>query len=224
MDTQIITGCGGITVTCHAGAMNTEDNTVSSIEKVVHLGAEIVEFDVSFRPDGTPVMIHKEKPESTEGELIYKALAVVAESSICKINLDLKSTANLPELERLIKEYGLFDRVFYTGVDENWVDAVKANSTIPYYLNHAITEAQAADKAEAQAIADKAKALGAIGINSNFSGGSKLFTDIMHENGLLVSYWTPNSEADMLTVIGFKPDNITSKHPDMLADLLKKSA
>lgn len=218
-----ITGCKDITVTCHAGAMNTENNTVASIEKLIELDAEIVEFDVSFRPDGTPVMIHKEKPESDEGELISKALAVVAKSGTCKINLDLKNTSNLPVLEKLIKEYKLFDRVFYTGVSADWVDAVKATSTIPYYLNHAITEAQAKDSKEAQAVADKAKALGAIGINSRFTGGSRQFTDIVHGNGLLVSYWTPNTPEDIEKVIAFAPDNITSEHPDLAAELLQKA-
>lgn len=207
------------TVTYHTGALNTPANSIESIETSLAHGAEIIEFDVTFRPDGTAVIIHSGSPAANEGILLDDALAALAKSDKCKINLDIKSVANLPEVDRLINKHGLFERAFYTGVFDYWVEDVRKNSTIPYYLNHRITHEEATDKKAAQKLADKAKELGVIGINSNFSTASKLFTDIMHENGLSVSLWTANSAKTIAAAAKCAPDNITTKKPHLLNDM-----
>ena len=209
------------TVTYHAGAMHTKPNTLQSIRTAVKSGASVTEFDVSFRPDGTAVIIHNSSPEANQGVLLSEALDIVAANKSCKINLDLKSTANLAEVDRLVKERGLFDRVFYTGVFEDWVEKVKSDSAIPYYLNHSISKEEAASPEKIQAVADKAKALGAVGINSKFTDATKLFVETAHKNGLLLSLWTVNNARDMLRVIDLAPDNITTKKPHILEMLIK---
>ena len=120
----------GFTVTYHAGAMLTKPNSIYSVRAAVKNNADIVEFDVSFRPDGTPVIIHNSSPTEEQGELLKDALEVVAQHPSCRINLDLKSLINIGEVEALVKKYGLFDRVFYTGVFEDWVETVRTNSDI----------------------------------------------------------------------------------------------
>lgn len=206
----------GFTVTYHAGAMHTKPNTVNSVKAAINADAQIVEFDVSFRPDGTPVIIHNSEPKGNQGVFLENALEVVAVHPSCKINLDIKSTKNLGAVDELVRMYGLWDRVFYTGVFEDWVETVKNNSEIPYFLNHKITAEEASDKAVAQSVADLAINLGAIGINSHFENASKLFSVIMHENDLLVSLWTVNKPADMTKVLAFAPDNVTTKRPQLL--------
>lgn len=210
------------TVTCHAGAFFTSPNTLSSVRAAVEWGAQIVEFDVSFRPSGTPVIIHNSSPAENEGVLLADALPIVANSDTCKINLDIKSTANLGAVDELVKQNGLFDRVFYTGVSEDWVETVCESSRISYYLNYNVSKNEAADKATVQSIADRAKALGAIGINSNHKYASALFVDTVRENGLLVSLWTANKIEDMLNVLKLKPDNITTKNPAVLNLIIKR--
>lgn len=206
----------GFTVTYHAGAMHTKPNTVISVQAALDADAQIVEFDVSFRPDGTPVIIHSSEPGNTQGVFLENALEAVASHPSCRINLDIKSTKNLGAVDELVKLYGLWDRVFYTGVFEDWVEAVKNSSSVPYYLNHKITPEEASDRSLAQSAADLAKNLGAIGINSHFEFACRLFSDIMHENGLLVSLWTVNKPEDMPKVLSCRPDNVTTKRPRLL--------
>lgn len=212
----------GFTITCHAGSFGTPDNSLESLQTAVDWGADIVEFDVSFRPDGTAVIIHDSAPKMNEGVLLGEALKIVAGVENCRINLDIKSTANLPEVDRLVKEYGLFERVFYTGVFEDWVETVRKTSSIPYYLNHKITAEEANDSKRALEIIEKTKKLGAIGINSNYKHGTKAFSDIAHKNGLLVSLWTVNKVRDMVRVIEALPDNITTRKPDFLKKIAYK--
>ncbi len=206
----------GFSVTCHAGSLCTKANSLDSIETAIEWGADIVEFDVSFRPDGTAVIIHDSSPSANQGVLIEDALNIVAKDKKCRINLDIKSSANLPEVDRLIKKYGLFERVFYTGVFEDWVEAVKTTSAIPYYLNHKITCEEANNADCAMMIINKTKELGAIGINSHYKFATKEFSDLTHENGLLLSLWTVNKISDMVRVIETQPDNITTKKPNIL--------
>lgn len=208
------------TVTCHAGALGTKANTVESVEKAVEWGAQTVEFDVTFRPDGTPVIIHAAAPAQNKGVLLGKALAAVAKSDSCKINLDLKSTKNLPEVDRLVAEFGLTDRVFYTGVGENWVETVKSNSSIPYFLNHRITLREAFCKKSAEKLADKAKSLGVMGINSHYPTATHTFVTVMHKHGLLVSLWTVDKPQQMKRILKIAPDNITTRKPEILKTLL----
>lgn len=209
------------TLTYHAGAMHTKPNTLQSIKHALEHGAKTVEFDVTFRPDGTPVIIHDSSPKINEGVLLSDALGIVAADKNCQINLDLKSTANLGEVDRLVREKGLFERVFYTGVFEDWVEKVKKDSVIPYYLNHSISQEEAASAEKIQALADKAKALGAMGINSKFTNANKMFVDITRKNGLLVSLWTVNKAPDMVRILELKPDNITTKKPHIFNLILR---
>ena len=209
------------TVTWHAGAMNTESNTLESIEVAIKNNAEIIEIDVTFRPDGTPVIIHSASPDENEGVLFEEAIKLLAKSN-CKVNLDLKSTANLQSIDEIINKYSMMNRVFYTGVFESWVETVKSNSEIPYYLNYSVSRKEAKKEDSAQAVADKAKALGVIGINANFKKVRKQFSDVMHKNGLEVSLWTANTKREMRKVIKATPDNITTKRPDILNKLLNK--
>ncbi len=210
------------TITCHAGAFHTKANSIDSIKTAIEWGADIVEFDVSFRPDGTAVIIHNSSPEITQGVLLDDALKIVASDDKCRINLDIKSTANLPEVDRLVKKHNLFDRVFYTGVFEDWVDTVKSTSSIPYYLNHKISKEEANDKKSALEIINKTKVLGAIGINSHYKNATKEFSATAQENGLLVSLWTVNKIRDMTKVLGMQPDNITTKKPNILKLIAEK--
>lgn len=211
----------GFTVTFHAGALKTKPNSIESIKAALDYGAKVVEFDVSFRPDGTAVIIHDDAPEANEGVLLDEALAVVATDKECKINLDIKSTANLPEVDKLVKKHGLFERVFYTGVFEDWVETVKNTSAIPYYLNHKLTKEESYDENLLQELADRIISLGAIGLNSNFSNASAIATRVMRKNGLVVSLWTANKAADMARVIACLPDNITTKNPHILLEMLR---
>lgn len=209
------------TITCHAGALGTKANTVDSVRTAVKWGAQIVEFDVTFRPSGLPVIIHSGSPSESEGELLSEALAAVAESDTCRINLDIKSTSNLPEVDRLVAEGGADGQVILTPASaRNGLRRSRKNSAIPYYLNHRITLKEALSKKAAEQLAARAKSLGAIGINSHFSTATHGYVKTIHRCGLLVSLWTVDSPSQMRRVLKLAPDNITTRQPEALKRLV----
>ena len=205
-----------MTVTAHSGAYNTPDNTIENVKKVIEKNCEIFEVDVTFRPSGTPVIIHSGNPSENEGVLLEDVFALVAKSnSKAKMNLDIKSTLNLPAVDELLKKYGLIDRAFYTGVFTDWVDKVKANSCVPYYLNDSIKKSKRKDAETLNALADKVTKLGAIGLNTNYKNATPLMMKIFHERNIPVSVWTINGRIRAKKYIKMGADNITTKKPQI---------
>lgn len=199
------------TVTYHAGALNTPANSVESVRVAIEHKAQVIEVDVSFRPDGTPVMIHKDKPDETEGVFLEEALKLISKAKKTMVNLDLKSTANLPAVDALVEKYGLSARAFYTGVFEGWTETVDKNSAIPYYLNYAPSTAE---KRNPKLVIDKIRACGAIGLNSNYHYVTAHLIDELQKNGIPVSVWTLKNLHTIKKFKAIGPANMTSIRPD----------
>lgn len=199
------------TVTFHAGALKTPDNSIESVEAAIANRAQVIEVDVSFRASGTPVMIHKDEPTENEGVLLEDALKIIASEKNILINLDLKSTANLPAVDALIEKYELTSRTFYTGVFESWTEKVDKNSAIPYYLNYSPSTAE---KRNPALLIEKIKACGAIGLNSNYHNVTAHLINELQANGIPVSVWTLNNLHSIKKFKAIKPANMTTKHPD----------
>ncbi len=207
------------TYTAHTGCCETPMGSVESIVAGARYGAQIVELDLNFNAEGMAVLSHDD-PTGAEITL-DEAFRKVAEYPFLKVNVDVKSTANLTEVKSLAEVYGILDRIFYTGIFENDVDAVKSQTPdIPYYLNVNVSKNQ--DIGYINSLVSAVKNSGAIGINLNKKSASKRLADTFHKNGLLVSVWTANSEEDIYRLLTLAPDNITTKRPDRLQAILKE--
>ncbi len=205
-----------MTVTAHSGAFGTPDNTIENITKVLAEKCDVIEVDVTFRKDGTPVIIHKNKADDNEGVLLRDAFELISSSKSMLINLDIKSTANLSAVDALLQEFGIFDRAFYTGVPEDWVDTVKSNSAVPYYLNLKVKRWNRNSKKAAERIAEKIKKTGAIGMNVNYSNVTGTLVSVLHENGIPISVWTVDDEKTAKRFVSLGVDNITTRRPDII--------
>ncbi len=209
----------GFTYTAHTGCVGTEDNSLEAIETGAKYGAQIVEFDLNFLPDGTAVLAH-DKPKGNEVTL-DEAFKKVSEFEELKVNVDAKSVENLSEVVRLAKKHGILNRIFYTGIELSDVEAVKKDSPeIPYYLNFNVEKPKKQTPEYLKNLVEGVKGCGAIGINFNKDNATKELVDIFHENDLLVSIWTVNKEKEMYEILHLSPDNITTKQPDKMGEIL----
>lgn len=211
----------GFTITAHTGCMDTEDNSLDSIKKGIENGATIVEFDLYFTKDGTPVLAHD---EPVGGEItLDEAFEYVSQFEDIRINVDIKSCDELDKVYPLAVKHGIADRIFYTGVKDEFVDFVKNDSPqVEYYLNVDVDKGKADDREYILSLVDKVKNAGAIGINFNYKSATKELVKIFRENGLLVSIWTVNDEYNMYKILSFEPDNITTRHPDKLSKIVSE--
>lgn len=211
----------GFTVTAHTGCEGTEENSIEFLNKAVGLGVEIIEFDISFDAEGNPVLAH-DKPKGGEVSL-EEAFRIVKENPQINVNVDIKETTALDKIEKCAVEQGVLEQIFFTGVKDEFVQAVQEQTeNIPYYLNVNVNKRKAADNSYLKEICNKVKESGAIGINFNYKNATKELVDYFHNEGLLVSIWTVDSEKDMHKILTFAPDNITTRNPLKLKEVISE--
>ena len=207
------------TYTAHTGCIKTADNSLEAIEEGVKHGADIVEFDLNFLSDGTPVLSH-DKPKGKEITL-DDAFKKVSEYENIKVNVDVKTVQNLKAVYPLAKKYGLEDRIFYTGITTEFLETVKTDSPeVPYYLNVNVEKTRKQTPEYLESLVKTVKDSGAVGINFNKDHATKELVDTFHENDLLVSIWTVNKKRKMYKILFLAPDNITTRRPDKLKEIL----
>ena len=212
-----------MTITAHSGAFGTPDNSLEYVKKVLEEHCEIFEIDVTFRPDGTPVVIHSGSPKADEGVLLEEVFALTAEDPAIRMNLDLKSVKNLPVVDALLDRFCLTERAFFTGVDAGWAPVVKANSCLSYYLNADVAPWNRSKKACLLKLADKIASLGAVGINTHYSNCRHAMVEAFREKGMPVSVWTVNDAKNAAKYVALGVDNITTRHPDLVRQALAKT-
>lgn len=209
----------GFTVTAHTGCCGTPDNSLEAIETAVKYGADTVEFDLQFTSDGEPVLSH----DAPKGNNITldEAFKKISTYKNITVNVDVKTTAHLEKVKPLADKYGITDRIFYTGIFEENVSAVKKDSPeIPYFLNVKVNKST--DREYLLSLVKKVKDCGAVGINFNKKSATKELVEVFHENGLLVSIWTAKTKRDIYRILALSPDNITTRRPDLAKEILKR--
>lgn len=216
-----ITLPSGFTCTAHTGCCGTKENSLESIEKGIVSGANTVEFDLNFDKNNEPVLSHDE-PKGGEVTL-DEAFAILGKHKKITVNVDLKSLAALGKIAPLAEKHGMLERIFYTGVFEDWVETVRRDSPeVPYFLNLDVDSPGKHSKEYLDSLVKKVKDCGAIGINFNKKGESPELTQAFRAEGLLVSVWTANTELEIYEALACSPDNVTTKNPDVLAAIIKK--
>lgn len=206
------------TVTAHTGCERTPDNSIESVISAFENGADIFEVDVQFDENGVPILTH-DAPTGGEPTL-EEAFQKLVEYKNMRCNLDIKRTDNLKAIVSLAKKYDVLDRVFYTGIDVNFAEAAKKTPEISYYLNSELTAPEMQTKEYLDSLIKKVKDCGATGINCYHKNATKELADAFHENNLSVSVWTCNEEADMIRMLDIAPDNITTKEPSTLKNII----
>ena len=213
------------TVTAHSGSMGLPDNSIEAMEAGIDAGASIVEFDLRFLEDSTPVLSHDAPAE--EPVTLADAFALLQRRPGVQANVDVKDPFHLEVVAPLAKEMGVLDRLFYTGVGEDWVPVVRAKSPeISYYLNTDVLDDPDVDHAAPPAavyaaLAEKTKRLGAVGINIHYSHLDEALSAAFRAAGLPVSVWTVNKPREIARVLALRPANITSRRPDLVCARLK---
>lgn len=207
------------TITAHTGCEGTADNSLEAIQKGYESGADIVEFDVNFTADGEPVLAHDNA--ENDSVKLKDAFELVAKCEGLRVNVDCKATDNLRAIAETAQACGILDRIFYTGIEEKDVEAVRMQTPdIVYYLNADIIKSKKNDEDYIRSLVKLTKDSGAAGLNINFGGVSKKMTDIFREEGLEVSVWTVNKQFDMHKVLALGCDNITTRQPNKLKEII----
>ena len=207
------------TVTAHTGCEGTADNSPEAIHKGNEAGADIVEFDLRFDSEGNGILSHDENEKDPMS--LDEALRIISAYDGLRVNVDCKTTDNLKEVYRLGEEYGITDRLFYTGIEEKDVEAARTQTPqIPYFLNYKVNKLKKNNEEYISSLISLVEEKGAVGLNINYRQCSKKMVEMFRKKGLQVSVWTANSIPAMLKCLSYAPDNITTRHPSELKELI----
>lgn len=211
------------TVTGHTGCMGEKDNSIEAMEAAVKAGAQIVEFDLNFDGEKNPVLSH-DTPKG--GEVTLKAaFEFLKKHPAILANVDAKSTDNLPAVKALAEKLEVKNRIFFTGIDEDDVQKVKSGCPgIPFYLNVDVEKREVSNPDYLESIALKIISSGAVGINMHKRAVTKELCAFFHTKGMLVSVYTVNGYNEIYRVLAAAPDNITSRNPDRVLEIINEKS
>lgn len=221
-DERKLTFMDDFTITAHTGAYGTEMNSIEAVEAAIKNNVQILEVDVRQRPNGTLVMSHELVVTNNDGAPLEDALKLIKEKEDMQINFDIKETRVLNALHALLVDYNLLDRSFLTGIEQINVKAVKDSNcaNMDYYLNYKPSKFKAFSDDYRQKIIRLLEDTGAVGINCNYKFAGSQLSNLLHKKGYKLSVWTVDSERSAKKMLVIKPDNITTKDPDMINSVI----
>lgn len=221
-DERKLTFMDDFTITAHTGAYGTEMNSIEAVEAAIKNNVQILEVDVRQRPNGTLVMSHELVVTNNDGTPLEDALKLIKEKEDMQINFDIKETRVLNDLHALLIDYNLLDRSFLTGIEQINVKAVKNSNcaNMDYYLNYKPSKFKAFSDDYRQKIIKLLEDTGAVGINCNYKFAGSQLSNLLHKKGYKLSVWTVDSERSAKKMLVIKPDNITTKDPDMINSVI----
>lgn len=221
-DEMELTFVEDFTVTAHTGAYNTQMNSVDFVQAAIDNGAKIIELDIRQRPDNTVVMSHDLVVTNNDGTPLEGALELLKGTDI-KINLDIKETRVLNNLYRLLVEYNLAEQSFLTGIEMMNVKALKESdcANMEYYLNYIPSRAKVFFDDYRTKLIELLEDTGAVGINCNYKYANSQLSNLLHKKGYKLSVWTVDKERTAKKMLAIKPDNITTKDPEMISNVIE---
>ena len=164
--------------------------------------------------------------ESLEVGIKYGAhiLEIMEANKEVMLNIDIKDVAVIPKLNKLIYDYNLKERTYYTGI--NYFQLLKNEELLigqNYFVNLEPPKLQLTEinnKAYLLDLIQELQRLGIMGINIYYKLATKELIEVCREKGLLSSVWTVDEEEDMKTFIGRKVNSITTKNVEALKRLI----
>lgn len=201
------------TITAHAGAFDTSDDTMESLDAAIKQGVASFEIDVRQRPNGTVVMGSDIIATNSAGVEVSAVFEKIKPTKIF-LNLNIKETRVLKGLYDLIVEYNMINRVCLTGVEYFQADKVKENCPeVEYYINYIPSRVKIFSEDYQKKILELLEETGAVGINCNHTNASRTLSNLLHQNGYKLSVWTVDKKYQIKRALVNKPDNITTHYP-----------
>ena len=205
-------------ITAHSGCEGTPDNSIEHIRTAIASGAEAFEVDIHYI-NGELILTHDAPQGEDRIPTLADAFRLASEHpSIC-VNCDLKQDHIKEHVIALPKEYGMEDRILFTGYyyheEEN---PMLAATTADWWIN---TDNNAADNAYAiYANLNNEYRVFNINYNTVYEEG---FLDRVNEAGYHLSTWTVNDEQHLREMMAIPcVRNITTRIPKLALAIRKE--
>lgn len=198
-------------ITAHAGAEKTPDNTMESVRVQTTCGAEAIEIDVWPLRDRL-VMAHDRPAAEADCEALDACFAEVARHEGLMVNVDVKAPDLLARVAALADEYGLRERILFTGDVLSAADfAAAKEQNLTIWYNHT----QVKDGRWLEGVT----AAGFEVLNAYY----RLATEEMLQSApQRLSLWTVNDEEALRVLLRAGVRNITTRIPVRALELRRE--
>jgi glycerophosphoryl diester phosphodiesterase len=211
-----------VTVTAHAGSLDTPANTPESFRAALTFPVDYLEADVRFTRQNVPYLAHDALPPALQGGAMTLAalLELAAARTDVRLNLDMKEYSGIAEVARLVTGSGMRSRVLLTGITADVVSRVRGEADgLPYLLNASPSPRERFTAAGAAVLLSRVRECGAVGLNVRHRLLTRGLARRLSAAGLSVSVWTVDDARAMRRMIRLSVDNITTRRIDALLAL-----
>jgi len=207
--------------------MGTDDDSLDSVKMGIAMGTDVVEIDVRFEQDGTPILSHDKPRPGRKYERVSDAIALLNEAPGVYLNADMKeknSRKGLSELKSILERYNMKDRMYFSGIER-----CKSGLLLEYFSEYEyLTDwnmniIRRHSNSYIQSLVDKAKALGYSGFNLYHRYLTEKMVNFFHEKEMKVYTWTVEKETDMQRLVDWGVDSITTRNPPLLREVLARN-
>ncbi len=216
---------GGI-ITTENGFADNEKNSLLYVKAAFQNDADCIEVDLCFDKDGKPFIAANSDEIGTNTMPFEYLISFVSEdintSSQRKrsINIHLEDASGIKGVSEIITRYKMEEYCFFTGVNINQASFVRKNTTIPFYLDYEIDKSKAKNAEYAAHVVNEVSGSGAVGINCEADGFSKILTSMFKENWLKISFYGVETEFEIINALEFSPNQIITSDPQLVRSIL----
>lgn len=215
-----------INITAHAGCMGTKMDSLEAVVEGIKYGADIIEIDLNIDKNGNLVLCH-DKPKKFENYLrLEEVLKIIKIEETVLLNVDIKDTKLLAKLNNTILDFGLKERVFFTGLDyQSLIDSMEILKGANYFINLGIPKlnvTELSNKDYLNRLLDELESLNILGVNINYRLVTPELINACKERKMMSSVWTVDDNENMKRMIALEVNSITTKKVDVLKNLISE--
>ena len=197
-------------ITAHAGAEDTQANTVESLKVILACGADCIEVDLRKTED----ILYLSHEALTPGQpytTLQEAFELLAIFPDMMMNIDVKTSGLIQDILTLARAHGIASRLIITGdVGPDDLDIIR-HSEIPLWMNNYILPLLE--------WGDPVKAAEKRGFSIVNIDKRRLTDKMLREQADRFSVWTVNDEETLRRLLEAKVKNITTRQPRLAVRL-----
>ena len=201
-------------ITAHSACENTAPNSREHVLAAIASGAEMIEVDVRMDENGMLYMSHDVPEDPSACVKLCEMFALIAPEKNMGMNLDVKTEGLIEPVMALAKEYGLTERIVFTGAcnsERAKINALGGEMWRSMWPGDAIPEGIAANKAD-----------GSPYLNVYFGMITDEYDAALRAIGCGFSAWTVDKEEDIVRFLKQGISNITTRKPVLAMKLRKE--
>ena len=204
---------GKTIITAHSACEGTPPNSIAHVKAAIASGAEIIEFDVRMAED-TLILSHDVPENPAECPTLREAFALITPEENLFMNVDVKTEGLIPHVMELAKEYGLCERIIFTGAcndDRELAMSFGGDMWRSMWPGQEIADGIAANKED-----------GSPFLNVAYCMITPENNKALSEEGFAFSAWTVDKEYFLRLFLRMGIANITTRNPVKAMELRRE--